>query len=99
MLNGAIDPSRMLNVFHSVITTASGSGNGRRSRVSVFGECVHLLWERGNPEAAIQMEGLANDLARKYDLEILCAYLLAQGRMHPEIHRLICEQHSAVYAA
>jgi DNA-binding NarL/FixJ family response regulator len=99
MLNGAIDPSRMLTVFHSVITTASGSGKGRRSRVWVFGECVHLLWERGNPEAAIQMERLGNELARKYDLEILCAYLLAQGRMHPEIHRLICEQHSAVYTA
>jgi len=98
MLNGVIDPKRLLTLFHSLITTASAAGDGRASRVAVFGECVHLLWERGNAEAAIQMERLGNELTRKYDLEILCGYLLAQGRMHPEIHRLICEQHSAVYA-
>jgi DNA-binding NarL/FixJ family response regulator len=98
MLNGVIDPNRLLNLFHNLVSTASGSGSGRRSRVAVFGECVHLLWERGNAEAAIQMERLGNELTRKYDLSILCAYSLAHGKMHPEIERLISEQHSAVYA-
>ncbi len=42
--------------------------------VCAFGEMVDLLWKDGNPEAAIRLELLWNDLARTYPFSLLCAY-------------------------
>jgi len=95
-LKGVLDRDRFLNLFQNLIMTASGSATARRSRVAVFGECVDLLWADGNAEAAIQMERLGNELTGKYEVDILCGYSLSHGQMHPDIHRLICEQHSYV---
>ena len=96
MLSGVLDPHRLLSLFRSLITAALGATREQHSGVAIFGECVHLLWAGGNSEAAIQMERLATQLTRMYDVEILCGYSLAHGKMHPEIHQLICEQHSIV---
>lgn len=98
MLSGVLDPDRLLSLFRSLITTAIGATGGQHSRVAIFGECVHLLWAGGNSEAAIQMERLGTQLTRMYDVEVLCAYSLAHGKMHPQIHQLICEQHAQVHS-
>jgi hypothetical protein len=98
MLNGVLDRDRFLNLFRTFITAARGSTNKPHSRIAVFGECVDLLWANGNAEAAIQMERVGNELTRQYEVNILCGYSLSHGKMHPDIHRLICEQHSAVHA-
>jgi len=46
------------------------SGPSRsQSRVAVFGEGVHLLWAKGNAEAAIQVEKLGNLLVKRYDVD------------------------------
>jgi DNA-binding NarL/FixJ family response regulator len=97
MLHGVLDQVRLSNLLRNLIATASGRARGQHSRVSIFGECAHLLWANGSPEAAIQMERLGNELIRKQDVNILCGYSLAQGRMHPEIRQLVCEQHSAIH--
>ena len=51
--------------------------------MAVFGEGVHLLWSQGNVEAAIQVEKLANQLVKTYDLDMLSGYSLGgvQGGM------------------
>jgi DNA-binding response OmpR family regulator len=96
MLNGMPDSFLFLKILGSLIATATA--NGRQGRVAIFGECVHLLWAQGNAEAAIQVEKLANQLAKKYSVDILCAYSLdsVEGGMDSHILREICAEHSAV---
>jgi DNA-binding NarL/FixJ family response regulator len=54
MVNDLPDPVRFLEAFGDLIVTATEAAVGKQSRVSVFGEYVHLLLAQGNPEAAIQ---------------------------------------------
>jgi hypothetical protein len=61
---------------------------------------VHLLWTQGNVEAAIQFEKLGNQLAKTYDVDILCGYSLGNVAvgMQDHIFQQICAEHSAVYS-
>jgi CheY-like chemotaxis protein len=98
MLNGMPDPDRFLKLLGNLIVTASNAATGKPARVAIFGECVHLLWARGNDEAAIQFERLGNQLIKTYDVDILCAYSLAsvEVEMQDHIFQQICAEHSAV---
>jgi CheY-like chemotaxis protein len=96
MVNDLPDPVRFLDAFGDLIVTATKAAVGKHPRVSVFGECVHLLWAQGNAEAAIQMEKLGNQLTKIHGVEILCRYSV-QGRMDDEIFQRICAEHSAVH--
>jgi DNA-binding response OmpR family regulator len=100
MLNGMPDPDRFLNLLGNLILTVSKAATGKQARVSIFGECVHLLWAQGNAEAAIQFEKLGNQLTKIYDVDILCGYFLgcSQDAMDSHIFQRICEEHSAVYS-
>jgi len=80
MINGMLDRVRYLNLFRDLIARAAEAARGEQARVAVFGECVHFLWAQGNAEAAIQVEGLCNQLAKTYDVDILCGYSL--GSVH-----------------
>jgi CheY-like chemotaxis protein len=97
MLNGLPDPVRFLKLLGSLIATAEAA-RGEPARVAVFGEIVHLLWAQGNAETAIQVEKLGNQLAKTYDVDILCGYSLGsvQGGMDSHIFQRICAEHSAV---
>jgi DNA-binding NarL/FixJ family response regulator len=97
MLRGKPDPTRFMQAFGDLIMTAAKAAKVETPRVAIFGECVHLLWEQGNAEAAIQMEKLGNQLANKYDVDILCGYFL-DGRMDVHIYQRICAEHSAVHS-
>ena len=100
MLNGLPDPVRFLKLLGSLIATAAEAARGEQARVAVFGEIVHLLWAQGNAEAAIQVEKLGNQLAKTYDVDILCGYSLGsvQGGMNRHIFQQICAEHSAVHS-
>ena len=100
MLNGMPDPVRFLKLFGNLIAGAADAAKGEQARVAVFGEGVHLLWAQGNAEAAIQVEKLCNQLAKTYDVDILCGYSLGtvQGEMDSHIFQRICAEHSAVHS-
>ena len=100
MVNGMPDPVRFLKLLGDLIATAAEAAKGEQARVAVFGECVHLLWAQGNAEAAIQVEKLCNQLAKTYDLDILCGYSLGsvQGGMDSHVFQRICAEHSAVHS-
>ena len=70
MVDGTPDPHRFAETVGPVIRTAR---TGDR-RVLAFGEMVALLWAEGNREAAIRLEQLWNDLARRETFALLCAY-------------------------
>jgi hypothetical protein len=101
MVNDLPDPVRFLESFGDIIAAATTAATEKHPRVSVFGECVHLLWAQGNAEAAIQFEKLGNQLAKIYDVDILCGYSLGGGveiGMEDHIVQQICAEHSAVYS-
>jgi KaiC/GvpD/RAD55 family RecA-like ATPase len=100
MLNGMPDPVRFSNLWGNLIVTVSKAVMGKQARIAIFGECVHLLWAQGNAEAAIQFEKLGNQLAKSYDVDILCGYSLDsfQDRVGSQIFRRICAEHSAIYS-
>jgi DNA-binding NarL/FixJ family response regulator len=100
MINGTLDPVRYLNLFRDLIVRAADAAEGAQTRVAVFGEGVHLLWAQGNAEAAIQAEGLCNQLVKTYDVDIMCGFSLSsvQGGMDRCVFERICAEHSAVYS-
>jgi DNA-binding NarL/FixJ family response regulator len=100
MINGTLDPVRYLNLFRDLIVSAADAAEGEQARVAVFGEGVHLLWAQGNAAAAIQAEGLCNQLVKTYDVDIMCGYSLSsvQGGMERRVFERICAEHSAVYS-
>ena len=100
MLNGMPDPVQFLKLFGSLIATAAEAARGGQRRVAVFGEMCDLLWAQSDAEAAIQVEKLGNQLAKTYDVDILCGYSpgSVQGGMHSHIFQRICAEHSAVHS-
>jgi DNA-binding NarL/FixJ family response regulator len=100
MLRGMPDSVLFLKLLGDLIETAAKAAQGEEARVAIFGEMCHLLWAQGNAEAAIQVEKLGNQLAKTYDVDILCGYSLSsfQGGMDSHIFQRICAEHSAVYS-
>ncbi len=100
MLRDVPDPVQFLHVLGNLISTAAKTVKGKQARVAIFGEMCHLLWAQGNAEAAIQVEKLGNQLAKTYDVDILCGYSVrnVQGGMESHIFQRICAEHSAVYS-
>jgi len=98
MVNDRPDAARFFEGFGKLIALVSKAARAEHPRVAIFGEGVALLWAEGNPEAAIQLEKLGNDLAKIYKVDILCAYpftLHIQKDRHA--FKAVCAEHSAVY--
>jgi DNA-binding NarL/FixJ family response regulator len=100
MVNDMIDPVLFLEGFSNLILKAATAATGEHPRVAIFGECVRLLCEQGEVEAAIQFEKLGNQLVTMYDVDILCAYSLDsfQGETDNHMFQRICAEHSAVHS-
>lgn len=97
MVDGMPDPVRLSDLLGDLIMKAGKTADGQHRRVSIFGECVHLLWEQGNAEAAIQMEKLGNKLIKLHDVDILCGYSVGTVAMNESLFQQICAEHSAAY--
>jgi hypothetical protein len=95
-----IDPGLFLEGFGDLIVAARETTKVESPRVSVFGECVHLLWANGNAEAAIQMEKLGNKLTQIHEVDIFCGYSLSNSKieMSHKLFQRIRAEHSAVYS-
>jgi hypothetical protein len=100
MVNDLLDPIRFLELLGDLIVAATEAAKGKHPRVSVFGECVHLLWAQGNAEAAIQMEKLGNKLTKIHNVDILCGYSVGtvEREMDDHVFEQICAEHSAVHS-
>ncbi len=68
--------------------------SGRPLRV--YGEIVSLLWDRGEAAAAVQLEGLWNELQRQLPFTLFCGYPVVQAPAQLEAVRRICLAHSFV---
>jgi hypothetical protein len=97
MVDGVPDPVRFSAGLNGLIEAAAKAAGAEHPRIAIFGECVGLLFAEGNPNAAISLEEIGNDLVKTHNVEILCAYPLRHARENDQVLKSICAQHTAVY--
>jgi hypothetical protein len=68
-LNGVPDRQLFQAVVGSLVTKLVCEGP-----LSIYGEMVNLLWERGDVMAAMRLEGFWNELGAGTDFSLLCGY-------------------------
>jgi hypothetical protein len=98
MVNDLPDATRCLEVAGDLVMNASKAAQREPPRVAVCGECAPILWAQGKADAAIQVEHLWDEIARKHEVDILCGYVLNsfQREQESHVHERICAEHSAV---
>jgi PAS domain S-box-containing protein len=97
MVGDMPDWDRFVAVIGEVLAaTSNGHAHAR-----AYGEMVDLLWRDGNTRAAIRLEEMWNDLGKRYDFSLLCAYVM--GNFYREADRSafveVCQVHSHVTPA
>ena len=60
--------------FEQVVGTPVAEALARYGGVRAYGEMVSLLWMRGQPEAALELEDLWNELIGYHPIALLCGY-------------------------
>jgi anti-sigma regulatory factor (Ser/Thr protein kinase) len=92
--DGRPDPDLFFETVGGLLEHVARTGRP----VRVFGEMVALLWDAGNVLAAIELEGLWNDLGRELPFSLFCAYPTqsVSGSEHSDALREVCQLHSAV---
>jgi DNA-binding NarL/FixJ family response regulator len=98
MVNDLPDRARFLKVAGNLVAETAKASKAERSRVAACGECAPTLWEQGQADAAVQVERLWDEIAKNFDVDILCGYLLNsfQREQESHIYDRICAEHSAV---
>jgi signal transduction histidine kinase len=86
--------------FRDLIEPIVAEATARFPRVVAFGEMVSLLWSKGRHDAALHLEELWNDLAKRYSFTLYCAYPIRADAPAP-IERLrgVCAVHSRAIPA
>jgi MEDS: MEthanogen/methylotroph, DcmR Sensory domain len=89
------DPGGFELIIGGLIRRAAAAGRP----VRLYGEMVALLWDAGHPRAAIELEGLWNDLGRRVPFSLLCGYQAqaACGAEHAGELQEICALHGAAF--
>ncbi len=95
VIDGRVDRGAFHDVIGGLVRRASRSGRTIRA----YGEIVALLWDAGNVSAAIELEGLWNELARELPFSLFCAYPAASvsGPEHAHALHEMCGLHSSVF--
>jgi CheY-like chemotaxis protein len=100
MVSDMPDTGWFLKVVDDLVLAAREGGKGEHLRIAAGGECAHVLWAQGKADAAIRLEELWNQVAKTYNVDILCGYSLESLRCEEDSYtfRRICEEHSAVHS-
>src|ERR1700680_4797630 len=70
MVEGMPDGARFFEVVGGTIARTRALLKGANPEIVAFGEMVSLLWTEGKIEAAIRLEQLWNELAKKHSLSL-----------------------------
>jgi DcmR-like sensory protein len=95
--DGAPDPDRFKQLIEPLLDRAASRGR----RVVVFGSMVDVLCGKGQIDAAIRLEELWNDAARRRAFSLACGYRMSRfsNARHAAPFVRICSQHSHVFSA
>jgi len=96
MVGSMPDPELFAATVGSAIEKRLRSSGGGGLRA--YGEMVDALWKSGNPEGALRLEELWNDLARAHRFSLLCAYSMGNFYQQSDAALLqaVCERHTHV---
>jgi hypothetical protein len=84
-------------VFQQLATLLLGRARKNGCGVRAFGEMVALLWTKGNKTASKQLESLWNQLRRKQEFQLFCAYPSKVFDKNSELEiQDICSAHTSV---
>jgi signal transduction histidine kinase len=98
MVDGSPHQPLFEEAIGGIVEGARSRAAGSEPRVAIFGEMVALLWEDGKADAAICLEQLWNDLAKKKSFSLFCAYPMSCFNRPDDAAMLlkVCNEHSAV---
>jgi len=101
MVGGWPNEQLFWNTIEPALLRAQGMIRSKATSVVVFGEMVALLWAEGKREAAVRLEQMWNDLARRQPFSLRCAYPMGcfRNRAEDRLFRQMCGEHSAVVPA
>jgi hypothetical protein len=101
MVDGLPDRDRFFATIEPVLVDAKASLGPDAAFPVAFGEMVALLWADGKREAAVRLEQLWNDLARRHDFALRCAYPIDNFAHSDEdlLFRQICAEHNHVLSS
>jgi DNA-binding NarL/FixJ family response regulator len=99
MVNDLVDPLQLQKFASDLLAAAAQASMTEHPSVAVCGEGTSLLWAQGKADAAIQIEHLWDEIARKGNVEVLCGYIFnnLQRESEPHMYEKICAEHSAVH--
>ncbi len=91
---GQVDLAAFATQFRPAIL-AAGEAPGP---VRIYGEVVALLWAAGHVNAALELEGLWNELGRQIPFSLFCGYPrhLVESSQHQGAVAEVCRLHTAV---
>ena len=97
MVNNSPDPALFRKVAGDLITHAAKVAKGEHRGVAVCGEGVHALFAAGNLEATIKLERMWDQIAKHYEIDVLCGYFRSAFAGEGSISALerICAEHTA----
>ena len=99
-IDGSLDEQLFQERIGNLIACADAT---RRpdGEVAIFGEMVALLWQRGDAQAALQLEQFWNRLSAARSFRLLCAYPLEgfDREVHTDLFTRICSEHETVIPA
>jgi signal transduction histidine kinase len=86
------DEERFVALMDELLTPLAGG------RLRAYGEMVDVLWENGNPEAAVRLEELWNRLAARHDFSLVCAYPIHRFDQESDrgLFDAVCARHTHV---
>jgi DNA-binding NarL/FixJ family response regulator len=92
------DPDRFRTVATHLILQAAKAAKGEHPRVAACGVCAPTLWAEGKRDAAIQVERLWDEIARSYDVDVLCGYVSTdfERQENSHLYERICREHSVI---
>ena len=97
---GQLEEARFWNAASTLIIEAARVTGGTRPRAALCGDGAATLLREGLAEAAIAVEQLWDQVARTFDIDVFCPYLVEDLRCDEEnaVFQTICATHSAVHA-
>jgi len=101
MVNDWPDAQRLSRLAASLMQDALKGAKSTDPRVAVCGECAPTLLAQGKGESAIEVECLWDEMAKTYQFDLLCGYVLQDDLLRePNSHTFqrICAVHSTVYS-
>ena len=80
------------NLFFELITTLLKKAQKNNRKIRAFGEMVAILWQQGHNGATVQLENLWNQLHKKDEFTLFCAYpkIGFTQDMHSSLETICC---------